>query len=436
VIDERWSLPTLAVITATVPALRIRILQRQNWHSLSHLSFASQENNPSLHILTNHVRITTVEPNAFANIVMEAQLEQRLIHLILCASLPNTTDQQQPPANKDDADSLKNQQLWATLATPPTPPMPPTQEEKDPELPSGLLESVRCFINAPSHLYPHDVIFHLRCKRSGEWNGDINETCPYTLRKRFTVNFASIFIPWTERLSITVGSAGTSHGIYTFETSGPLVSIWTKAFVSQRHRPFWRPRVSRKRVRLAELDPGAICIALCLVHDQEDLLPRSVNLRTLAHLANLSAQYDVNKLLRAYLDDWLAPHHLRISEPGYEAYLNVAWQFGIEEDYLGLANHLVMNCTIDDAGQLLAPGTRDRIQLGAIYADHEHGKSPTSIILSHSLIPIAIQSLPAPVWNSSANYERKSLISRKNILHTSAYLAKCHSALIGRKAIA
>lgn len=150
--------------------------------------------------------------------------------------------------------------------------------------------------------------------------------------------------------------------------------------MSQRNRPFWRPHVSRKRVRLTDLDPGAVCIALCLVHDQEDLLPRSVNLRTLAHLANLSAQYDVNKLLCAYLHDWLAPHRLRLSEPGYEAYLNVAWQFGIEEDYLGLANHFVMNCTIDDTGHLLAPGARDRIQLGAIYADHEHGESPTSVI--------------------------------------------------------
>ncbi|KAH8730447.1 hypothetical protein GQ44DRAFT_756355 [Phaeosphaeriaceae sp. PMI808] len=57
-----------------------------------------------------------------------------------------------------------------------------------------------------------------------------------------------------------------------------------------------------------------------------------------------------------------------ILEPGYEQWLYVAWQFGLEDDYMSIANQLVMTCTLNEEGKILAPNTSypisEKIPLG------------------------------------------------------------------------
>ena len=370
-------------------------------------------NQASLHILTDHDRITTIttiELNAFASIVMDSEyaanqlrsvqpdeVETRLIHLIYCGSLPDIAVQQQT-AEESKPEESSSQQPEATPAStlpiPSLPSPPPANQTTVTASPSKLQRLKRVFQTSqtPRHptndilvrfrnpsvqLFPLDVILHLNCPLHVDYNGEFIEGCPYTSGKKFTVKLLEDRPPRSERLNIIVGSPDAPTGMYTFKTSGPMVSMWNRT-LSNRWRPFWRWACAPQS-HITDVEPGAVCIALLYAHKQTERLPAAVSLRTLVQLAKLSAKFDINNLLRTHIADWLAPHRLRIAEPRCEAYLDVAYQFGIEEDYLGLANHLAMNCAIDDDGHLLAPGTRDRIKLnGPPLVDHEDSKGPST----------------------------------------------------------
>jgi hypothetical protein len=127
-------------------------------------------------------------------------------------------------------------------------------------------------------------------------------------------------------------------------------------------------------------DPRALDLFLYIVHWNTRMLPQTLTLDELVHLAQLADRYDLNHILINYLDLWLAPHRERILEPGYEQWLYVAWQFGLEEDYLRLANHLTINCAVNAKGQLVPPTSKKPIQ----------GIFPPNALctFSHSSLPI------------------------------------------------
>ncbi|CAO2651057.1 Nn.00g093540.m01.CDS01 [Neocucurbitaria sp. VM-36] len=109
-----------------------------------------------------------------------------------------------------------------------------------------------------------------------------------------------------------------------------------------------------KQVVLPEDDADMIRLIMLIAHHQYAKLPRQLDLHELVRLASTVERYNVSRILMPHLEVWLAPHRHRIYEPGYEQWLYVAYHFGLEEEYLGLANHLVLHCRTDVQKYLLS----------------------------------------------------------------------------------
>lgn len=100
-------------------------------------------------------------------------------------------------------------------------------------------------------------------------------------------------------------------------------------------------------------------LALLIAHLNTTNLPATIHFDLAVDLARLSQRYDLNHILIGYLDNWLAPHRLHITAPGLEAWLYVAWQFGLGIDYTSLANHLALTCSVDEQNNLLKPKSNE-----------------------------------------------------------------------------
>jgi hypothetical protein len=78
------------------------------------------------------------------------------------------------------------------------------------------------------------------------------------------------------------------------------------------------------------------------------MLPKTLDFEQIVQLAIIAERYDLNHLLIGHVDSWLAPYHACLLKASFEEWLFVAWQFGLEDHYLTLANHLAMNCQVDE----------------------------------------------------------------------------------------
>jgi hypothetical protein len=153
----------------------------------------------------------------------------------------------------------------------------------------------------------------------------------------------------------------TGHKIHISRSHiANLSDLWDKAIKQNTlHKSLFNFRVPHI---VSQDDPRALALLLYILHWNTRMLPQTLTLDELVHLAQLAERYDLNHILINYLDLWLAPHRERILEPGYEQWLYVAWQFGLEEDYLRLANHLTINCAINAKGQLVPPTSKQPIE--------------------------------------------------------------------------
>jgi hypothetical protein len=148
-------------------------------------------------------------------------------------------------------------------------------------------------------------------------------------------------------------------------------------FVSQVHisnlSARWSAALKKNKVRnplhltvpqyeFENVDPSAMALILYIAHLNTRCLPQTLSLVQIIQLAKLAEQYDLNHVLIGYLDLWLTPHRRRILERGYEQWLYVAWQFGLEGDYIRLANHLAIHSAVNREGELLYPGCSNRIR--------------------------------------------------------------------------
>jgi hypothetical protein len=100
-------------------------------------------------------------------------------------------------------------------------------------------------------------------------------------------------------------------------------------------------------------------IVLSIAHLTTTNIPRAIRLETAFHLARLAQRYDLNHLLIGHLDAWLRPHHKFVTEKGCEQWLYVTWQFGLDVYYTKLANHLALNCEVNEDNALLKPGSEE-----------------------------------------------------------------------------
>ncbi|ORY13640.1 hypothetical protein BCR34DRAFT_561868 [Clohesyomyces aquaticus] len=113
-----------------------------------------------------------------------------------------------------------------------------------------------------------------------------------------------------------------------------------------------------------------LILVMKIAHLQfRDMMECSLSYPQLVELAATSKRYDTNQILAPFLQRWCQVYRNRILSPGMEGWLYVACQFGLEEDYVLLARHLVLNCMVDKDGELRTP------------VGHQfHGRFPTGAL--------------------------------------------------------
>jgi hypothetical protein len=109
-------------------------------------------------------------------------------------------------------------------------------------------------------------------------------------------------------------------------------------------------------VEFPEDDPDALLILLWIAHLQFHEIPKSISFSWLTELAILCDKYDSVRLLQPFIEQWISPWALLCLEPGYEAWLFIAWSFGCEQIFNLLAASLVLSIELDGEGRILNSG--------------------------------------------------------------------------------
>jgi hypothetical protein len=169
--------------------------------------------------------------------------------------------------------------------------------------------------------------------------------------------------PLRDRMTIVAGSEDDQEGIRAFTVSRPHINSLSNEFIAvlrrRRRHAYSRQRPWEKEHVLPEDNATAIAIILFIAHLKFQALPERLPLRALLNLADVAERYNLNHLLMGTLNNWLEPHREKITRPHYHAFwMRVAWQFGLEEDYLQVAQHLALHCGVDRNGNLMVPESR------------------------------------------------------------------------------
>lgn len=160
----------------------------------------------------------------------------------------------------------------------------------------------------------------------------------------------------SDSLQFIVGREDCPTGLRKLVVSRPHVVALSPRFgevIKQKSK-------NTKQVLLPEDDADIIRLIMLVGHLQSTKIPPKLDLNELIRLAQVVERYEVGHILLPYLDAWLAPHREKMFDAGYEEWLFISYHFGLEEDYLLLANHLVLNCRTDNQCELLQPATGSR----------------------------------------------------------------------------
>jgi hypothetical protein len=109
-------------------------------------------------------------------------------------------------------------------------------------------------------------------------------------------------------------------------------------------------------VEFPEDDPDALLILLRIAHLKFHEIPKSISFSWLTELAVLCDKYDCVGLAQPFIEKWVSPWTLLCLEPGYEAWLFIAWSFGCEQIFNLLAASLVLSIELDSEGRILNSG--------------------------------------------------------------------------------
>jgi hypothetical protein len=127
-------------------------------------------------------------------------------------------------------------------------------------------------------------------------------------------------------------------------------------------------------VEFPEDDPDALLILLRIAHLQFHEIPKSISFSWLTELAILCDKYDSVRLLQPFIEQWMSSWTLLCLEPGYEAWLFIAWSSGCEQIFDLLAVSLVLSIELDGEGRILSSGNE-------LHVDHMPPRSIGKSIL-------------------------------------------------------
>ncbi|KAH3908632.1 hypothetical protein HBI56_075010 [Parastagonospora nodorum] len=104
-------------------------------------------------------------------------------------------------------------------------------------------------------------------------------------------------------------------------------------------------------------DHRAMCLVLCIMHQNLHSLPGLLTLEELKDLAEITAKYDLIHLIARFLDQWLSIYRGALEEPKREDWLAVAYHFGNDMMYPEIAKYIAFQSQVDEGGALLIPQT-------------------------------------------------------------------------------
>ncbi|KAF2792465.1 hypothetical protein K505DRAFT_362874 [Melanomma pulvis-pyrius CBS 109.77] len=111
-----------------------------------------------------------------------------------------------------------------------------------------------------------------------------------------------------------------------------------------------------KRIILTDEDPAMMVQVMKIAHGDFTGLVGILNFKQTLDLALISHRFQTNQLLIPFLRFWAFHHKPKILQRGYEQWLFIAYQFGFEDDYLKLSQHLALHSKVDKGGRLLNLG--------------------------------------------------------------------------------
>lgn len=107
-------------------------------------------------------------------------------------------------------------------------------------------------------------------------------------------------------------------------------------------------------------DPAStLLIILRIIHLNLSNLPGEISSAELLQLALLCEQYQCATLISTFAIEWIeeASHNEYTSEVGKDSWLLIYWTFGYPDDYLRLAEELVLAVSLDGDGNVWFPNS-------------------------------------------------------------------------------
>ncbi|KAF2866174.1 hypothetical protein BDV95DRAFT_599183 [Massariosphaeria phaeospora] len=169
---------------------------------------------------------------------------------------------------------------------------------------------------------------------------------------------ASVKVEPRGTLALIVGSEANGNGPCKFLVSADnvrlLSPVWAE-LVSKASMIVWR--LGRRQIHLPDDDPDMMLLLMRVAHLKFNTVTLDLSFEQLLQLALICNRYECTEVLRPFHEKWSSLHREKILQPGFEQWMFVAYQFGYEEDYVRIANHLAMNCRVNPIGELLVPGS-------------------------------------------------------------------------------
>lgn len=138
---------------------------------------------------------------------------------------------------------------------------------------------------------------------------------------------------------------------------GLFSGVFGRSFGGIFRNPFDRIPGFSKKPRILNLKgdyPDAIRILLRIATLEFTKLPERLDFPDLVRLAEVAARWDCHSVLAKFIEGWVAPYRDRLLHPEYEQWLYIAHEFGYEDEYLELSQHLAKHCSVDSQDRLIA----------------------------------------------------------------------------------
>lgn len=94
-------------------------------------------------------------------------------------------------------------------------------------------------------------------------------------------------------------------------------------------------------------------VIMLIAHLQTTVLPVAFDIYELMRLAQVAEKYGVYHVLRGHITEWTASYRLKMFDDGFEEWLWIAYHFGLEDDYLTLADRLTFSCRTNETNELV-----------------------------------------------------------------------------------